>query len=80
MTDHFGRTPIADAVKQQIDLAFRTVPEGKRGALLVLVDQDGARAHVAAKLDEAGRWKVAAGGGVAWTGDVHGSVAIVGSW
>lgn len=42
-TDAFGRTPIADAVKQQIDLAFRTVPEGKNGALLVLVDEDGAR-------------------------------------
>ncbi len=37
------------------------MPEGKRGALLVIADQTGARCHLAAKIGET--WKVAGGGG-----------------
>ena len=76
--DAFGRTPIADAVKAQIAAAFTTIPDGKTGALLVLVDERGARAHLAARLG--GQWKVAAGAGRTWDGDVSGSVAIAGAW
>lgn len=76
--DALGRTPIADAIKAQIDAAFRVVPEDKRGALLVIADESGVRAHVAARIGE--RWKVAAGGGRRWDGQVEGSVALMGVW
>jgi hypothetical protein len=76
--DALGRRPIADAIKAQIDAAFQSVPEGKRGALLVLATEDGVTAHVAAKLGD--HWKVAAGCGTTWQGKVNGSVAIMGAW
>ena len=66
MPDDHGRTPIADAVRQSITEAFAIVPDGKRGALVVIADEHGPRAVVAAKLN--GHWKVAAGGSVPWTG------------
>lgn len=77
------RTPISDAVKQSITEAFRAVPAGKRGALLVIADVDDrgavtARAMVAAKLGE--HWKVAAGTAVEWDGPVTGTVAIQRVW
>jgi hypothetical protein len=79
VTDLLQPTPIADAVKRAIADALHAVPAGKRGALLVLVDDQGARAMVAAKFGN-GRWKVAAGTAVAWHGPVSGSVAIAGAW
>lgn len=78
MTDALGRTPISDAVKASIDAAFRAVPDGKRGALLMVADEHGTRVHVAAKLGK--DWKVAAGAGWTWDGQVTGSVAVVGVW
>lgn len=71
-------TPINDAVRASITDAFKAVDPGHRGALLVLVDADGARAMVAAKFGT--HWKVAAETAKPWTGPVSGSVAIVGSW
>ena len=76
--DTFGRTPIADAVKRSIDDAFTAVPDGNRAALLVIADESGARVHVAAKLSDG--WKVAAGAGRTWSGDVTGTVSVVGVW
>jgi DNA integrity scanning protein DisA with diadenylate cyclase activity len=79
VTDTLGRQPIADSLKQKIEDAFKVVPEGKRGALLIIADEQGARAHVAAKLG--GSWKVAAGAGVPWSGgEPSGWVGISGSW
>ncbi len=78
MPDPFGRTPIADSVKLAIDQAFATVPEGKRGALLVIADERGPRAMLAARLGD--HWKVAAGGGVPWGGKVYGTAAVEASW
>lgn len=79
VSDPLGRTPIAEGMKRQIEDAFKVVPEGKRGALLVMADEHGARAHVAAKIGD--RWKIAAGAGVPWTGDKpSGWVSVVGSW
>lgn len=72
------RTPIRDAVKQSINDAFRAVPDGRRGALLVIADEYGARAMVAAKFGD--HWKVAAGGAKPWHGPVTGTAAIEGSW
>lgn len=79
MSDPLGRTPIAEGMKRQIEEAFAVVPKGKRGALIVLADEHGARAHVAAKLND--RWKVAGGAGVPWHGDKpSGWVGVVGCW
>lgn len=71
-------TPIGDAVKRSIAAAFAAVPDGKRGALLVIADQHGARAMVAARLGDS--WKVAAGTSKPWRGPVTAEVTIEGSW
>jgi hypothetical protein len=77
--DPFGRTPIADGMKRQITDTFAMVPEGKRGALLVVADEQGARAVLAAKFGE--HWKIAGGGGVPWTGEKPtGWIGVIGSW
>lgn len=79
MLDPLGRTPLADGMKRQIETAFAVVPDGKRGALLVVADDSGARAHLAAKLGS--HWKVAAGVGVPWTGKKPtGWVGVMGAW
>lgn len=56
-----GRTPISDAIRDQIRVAFEGIPDKKRGAVLVIADDYGVRGHLAARLGES--WKVAAGGG-----------------
>jgi hypothetical protein len=71
-------TPLADAVHRSITEAFKAVPDGKRGALLVVADGYGARAMVAARFGS--HWKVAAGSAVPWDGPITGVVAIEGSW
>jgi hypothetical protein len=77
--DLYGRTPIAEGMKRQISEAFAIVPERKRGALIVIADEHGARAHLAAKLND--RWKVAAGLGVPWTGEKPVAwIGVIGSW
>lgn len=78
-SDPLGRTPIAEGMKRQIEDAFKVIPDGKRGALLVVADEQGARALVAAKLGD--HWKVAAGGGVPWSGGKpSGWVGVMGAW
>jgi hypothetical protein len=67
---------VQDEVRQKIRDAFMGV-DG-RGALLVIADTTGVRAHVAANLN--GTWKVAAGGGVNWKGKVTGEVMLMGVW
>ena len=75
----FPPTPLADATKQSLADAFRAVPDGKRGALVIIADEHGAKAMVAANLN--GNWKIAAGTAVDWTGKhPTGYVEIVGSW
>ena len=73
-----SRTPISDAVKRSINEAFSAVPNGKRGALLVIADEHGARAMLAARLGSS--WKVAASGEKPWNGQVIGTVSVQGSW
>ena len=72
------RQPITDTMKRLVDEAFTAVPEGKRGALVVLADENGARAHVAAKIGD--RWKIAATAGVKWTGEARFGVGVVNAW
>lgn len=76
--DQFQRPLIAEETKHKISEAFTSLPTDKRGALLVLVDEQGARAHLAAKVGN--HWKVAAGAGKPWDGPVTFGVAIQGSW
>jgi hypothetical protein len=79
MPDPISRTPIADSVRKAIADALSAVPDGKRGALLVIADASGPRAMLAARLND--HWKVAAGGGVPWQGSwVTGTVAVEASW
>lgn len=81
MPDALGRTPLADGMKKQIADAFKEVPEGKRGAVLIVhdIDRNETRAHLAAKVGE--NWKVAAGAGFDWAGKKPtGWVGVGGSW
>lgn len=76
MTD--ARQPIADSLKRQIAAHFAHLEPDKRGALLIIADTQGARAHLAAKLND--HWKVAAEAGVPWGGPVHAAVYVQGAW
>lgn len=82
LTDTLARPTIAEGMKRRIEQEFAIVPKGKRGALILLVDERSARLHVAANLDGKGNWKVAAGGGVPYTGPKkpEGFVGLLGSW
>jgi hypothetical protein len=77
--DHMGRPVLSDLDKRRLDALWTTIPDGKRGAVVVIADEQGARGHVAAKID--GTWKVGAGGG--WRfGEKrpHGYIGVEGSW
>lgn len=72
------RQSIDRETKRLIAESFAEVPEGKRGALVVIADRHGARAHLAAKLGD--EWKVAFAAGTTWEGRIEGKVAVLGSW
>jgi hypothetical protein len=79
--DPLGRTPLAAGMKAQIESALREIPQGKRGALVVMATEQGATAHLAARLGSKGDWKIAAGMGVTWRDPKpSGWVSIVGAW
>jgi hypothetical protein len=80
LLDALGRTPIASMLKQQIAQALALIPDGKRGALIVIGNEDGGSAHLAAKLGDKGDWKVAGGVGARWHGAISGSVVVLGAW
>lgn len=62
MTDDLGRPTVAPSIKDAIDASFKGV-QG-RGALLVIADEHGTRAQLAAKYGE--HWRVAGGAGFDW--------------
>lgn len=77
--DPFGRTPISDAMKSRVSDALRSIPDGKRGALIVIADQYGTRAQLAACIGHG--WKVAAGGGYEFSEKKpYGYIAVAGAW
>jgi hypothetical protein len=79
--DPLGRTPLAEGMKRQIQSALAEIPEGKRGALLVVADENGARAMLAAKIGSTGDWKIAAGIGVPWKErKPTGWIGVQGAW
>lgn len=73
-------TPIADFVRETLAAAMESVPEGKRGALLIRADAEGnAVALLAFKANDT--WTVAAGAAI----NIHekrpyGYVAVEASW
>lgn len=73
-----NRQPLAEGMRKQIAAHLATIPEGKKGALLVIADEHGARAHVAARIND--NWKVAFEAGKPWRGPVTGAVMVEGSW
>lgn len=72
------RASIDAQAKKLVAESLSEIPDGKRGALLVIADEHGARAHVAARIN--GDWKVSMAAGREWDGEVTGQVAVVGSW
>ena len=65
--DDLGRPLLPAETKAKIAEAFTILDPGRRGALLLIMDeQDVLRGHFAANLG--GHWKVAAGGGFPWHG------------
>jgi hypothetical protein len=79
--DPLGRTPLSAGMKAQIDSALAEIPEGKRGALIVVADENGARAMLAAKIGSKGDWKIAAGIGVHWKErKPQGWIGVQGAW
>ena len=73
-----SRPPIAEPIKQAIADAFKAVPEGKRGALLAIVDEHGARLHLASRVGK--RWKVGAAVGKPFNGTVYGAAWVEATW
>ena len=78
MPEIFSHDALQKATHDSLDSAFKSIPDGRRGALIVLVDQDGARASVAAKIGD--HWQLAAGTAKPWNGPIVGSIAVAGSW
>lgn len=75
--DALDRPVVAPSIKDAIDKAFTGV--NGRGALLVIADERGTRAQLAAKFDHG--WRVAGGGGIAWAEKKpYGYVAIEKVW
>jgi hypothetical protein len=75
--DDLDRPVVSPSIKDAIDHAFDGV-QG-RGALVVIADEQGTRAHLAANLN--GHWKVAAGAGFDWaTRKPNGYVAVQAVW
>lgn len=78
--DPFAVKLVPPAAQTALHDIFTSIPDGKRGALLVIADLEGnARGTVVAKFGD--HWKVAAGAGVSlgMTRPV-GYVGIEGSW
>ena len=81
MTDPLGRPVLSDALRTEIAATLAGIPQGKRGALVIVATEHGATAHLAAKIGSSGDWKIAAGAGVPWrNGKPSGWVVISGAW
>ncbi len=78
MADELNRPPVTNSIKARIAESFAHVPRGKRGALLVIADESGARFHLAARVG--GTWKVAAGAGKPWDARPSGYVGVEAAW
>lgn len=78
MTDVAIRPPLSEAMRQKVRDAFAIVPQGKTGALVAIVDERGARLHIAHKLNE--HWKVGVAVGKPWDGKFEGYVGIEATW
>lgn len=65
--------------KAKIEQAIREiVPEGKRGAVLVVADHEATTVTLATKVGD--HWQLAADAKYKWRGNVTGQVRILGTW
>jgi hypothetical protein len=78
MSDIFSPAHLQQAAHASLADAFQAIPNGKRGALIIVTDQDGARALVAAKLGA--HWQLAGGADKPWTGPITGQIVVAGAW
>lgn len=76
--DPFGRPAISEPIRAAIRDAFAVVPEGKTSAILGIVDTNGARVHIAVKVNNT--WKVGGALTVSRDGKPDGYVAVEASW
>ena len=76
--DPFGRPAVSEPIRAAIRDAFAVVPEGKTSAILAIVDNNGARMHVAVKVND--NWKVGGALYVDKKGKPEGYVAVEASW
>lgn len=72
------RPSISDAMRQKVRDAFAVVPEGKTGALVAIVDANGARLHLAHKIND--HWRVGGVVGRPWGGKFEGHVSVEAAW
>jgi hypothetical protein len=73
--------PLTRAFQREIETQLAAkVPPGKRGALVTVINKDGAELSVAASLTDDGDWKLAGNVATQWDGDVSGKVILSGSW
>ena len=70
-----------EAIRDQVERALAAnVPEGKRAAVLGVLDPSGVRFGVAANIDHKGNWKLAAEASRAWSGPITGRVMLFGTF
>lgn len=74
----FSPDSIASAVHSTLDAALASIPDNKRGALLVLAGPEGMQVMAAARIGN--NWQLAAGAGKPWDGPLTAHVAVAGSW
>jgi hypothetical protein len=78
MSEFDLRQPITGGLKDAIQVHLDKIPADKRGALIVVADINGARAHLAAKIND--HWSVALEAGKPWDGPVSGQVMSYVEW
>jgi len=77
--DALNRTPISNWMKAKIESELNGIADDKRGALIIMADDHGTTAHLAARLSDG--WKVAGEIGWEWSEKrPSGFVAIERAW
>jgi hypothetical protein len=74
----FSYANTAQSVHASLDEAFKAIPDGKRGALLMTANTHGGSAMLAARIN--GTWQIAAGGTWSQSEKPQGQIAVLGTW
>jgi hypothetical protein len=71
--------PVTSAFRASLERALADViPKDKRGAVLAVADDKGARIAFATRVGN--HWELGASAGRSWDGDVSGAVVVQGTW